>query len=84
MKDAFQNGRWQNVKIRYVLCSNCYIHVPLLILKILFFVKMWPIGAGVMATKRFGFYDGVARILGQRILDFVLFQALCGFWGLTL
>ena len=59
-------------------------YIPLLILEILFFVKMWPIGAGVMATKRFGFYDGVARILGQRILDFVLFQALCGFWGLTL
>ena len=83
MKDAFPSGRWQDVKIRYVLCSNCYI--PLLILEILFFVKMWQgIGAGVMATKRFGFYDGVARILGQRILDFVLFQTLCGFWGLTL
>ena len=45
---------------------------------------MIPIGEGLKATKRYGFYDGVAKILAYRILDFVLFKALCGSSGLTL
>ena len=34
-----------------------------LILEILFFVKMRPIGEGLRAARHFGFYDGVARTL---------------------